>query len=66
MTTAPEPDPNAWALSPREVGAILSVHPDTVKLWTEKGLIPCFRLPTGARRYRRADVDAILEMGRQS
>ena len=67
MTNPPRTDdPNAWTMSPAQVADILGIHRDTVRLWTDKGMIPCWRTPTGHRRYRRADVDALIELGRMS
>ncbi len=40
---------------------ILYVHCNTLRRWTEKGLITAYRIgPRGDRRYRREDVDALL------
>ncbi|HUV52040.1 MAG TPA: helix-turn-helix domain-containing protein [Dehalococcoidia bacterium] len=40
---------------------ILYVHCNTLRRWTERGLITAYRIgPRGDRRYRREDVDALL------
>jgi excisionase family DNA binding protein len=40
---------------------VLYVHCNTLRRWTEKGLIKAYRVgPRGDRRYRREDVDALL------
>ncbi|MBM3156396.1 MAG: helix-turn-helix domain-containing protein [Chloroflexi bacterium] len=40
---------------------ILYVHCNTLRRWTERGLIRAYRVgPRGDRRYRREDVDALL------
>ncbi len=40
---------------------ILYIHCNTLRRWTEKGLIKAYRIgPRGDRRYRREDVDALL------
>ena len=44
-----------------EVAYFLRVHPNTVRHWTNKGLLPSFRLGTRRdRRFRREDVDEFL------
>ncbi len=44
-----------------EVAYFLRVHPNTVRHWTNKGLLPSFRLGTRRdRRFRREDVDNFL------
>ena len=45
-----------------EVADFLRVHPNTVRHWTNKGLLPSFRLGTRRdRRFRREDVDDFLK-----
>lgn len=44
-----------------EACRILYVHCNTLRRWTERGLITAYRIgPRGDRRYRREDVDALL------
>lgn len=44
-----------------EVAYFLRVHPNTVRHWTNKGLLPSFRLGTRRdRRFKREDVDNFL------
>lgn len=38
----------------------LQVSIDTMRRWGETGKIPMSKTPTGSRRFRRADVEAIL------
>ena len=38
----------------------LQVSIDTVRRWGEAGKIPMLRTPTGNRRFRRSDVEAVL------
>lgn len=40
--------------------AIAGVSRDTIKRWERDGRITSLRTPTGHRRYRRADVEALL------
>lgn len=54
-------DTNAYTLRPIDVARLLHVHRDTVKAWTDKGLLPCWRTPTKHRRYRLEDVEALRE-----
>lgn len=54
-------DPEAPDLLP--IGAVakaFNVTPSTVRLWELKGHITALRTPGGQRRFRRADVEALL------
>lgn len=46
-----------YDLSTTEAAAILGVHPDTLKLWAKRNLIPSWRTPGGHRRFNRADLE---------
>jgi diguanylate cyclase (GGDEF)-like protein/excisionase family DNA binding protein len=47
-----------------QAAAILGVHPNTVRAWTESGRLTAWRInPRGDRRYRRADVERLLAEG---
>ena len=48
-------------LSLTEAGALLGVHPTTLRRWTDAGEVPCFRTPGGHRRYRVVDLAAWME-----
>lgn len=37
----------------------LGVHENTVRRWEERGLLHAVRLPSGVRRFRPEDVEAI-------
>jgi excisionase family DNA binding protein len=39
---------------------LLGVHPDTLRRWADAGRLRVYRTPTGERRFRRADVKALL------
>jgi diguanylate cyclase (GGDEF)-like protein len=40
---------------------LLGVHANTVRAWTDQGLLSCLRINTrGDRRYRRQDIDRFL------
>jgi len=43
-------------LSLKGVAELLGVHPSTVRLWSNKGVLPTHRTSGGHRRYRRDDV----------
>ncbi len=42
------------------VAAILGVHPNTIRRWSDDGLIPCVRL--GPRQDRRFEPQRVMEM----
>lgn len=43
----------------REAAQSLGVHESTVRRYADRGLIHAARLPSGVRRLRRADVEAL-------
>ncbi len=43
----------------REAAESLGVHESTVRRYADRGLIGAARLPSGVRRLRRADVEAL-------
>jgi excisionase family DNA binding protein len=48
-------------LTVREVSQLLNVHSNTVRRWSEQGVIKVFRIgPRGDRRFRMEDVALIL------
>jgi excisionase family DNA binding protein len=47
-------------LTAPQVAPMLSVSPETVLAWAKSGRLPSITLPSGNRRFRRADIDAIL------
>jgi excisionase family DNA binding protein len=50
-------------LTPSQVAELFAVHPTTVKIWADKGLLVGFKTPGGHWRFRREDVDAALATG---
>ncbi|WP_425619438.1 helix-turn-helix domain-containing protein [Anatilimnocola sp. NA78] len=40
----------------REVVALTNCHPNTIRRATESGVLPCFKLPSGARRFSNRQV----------
>ena len=52
---------------PREVAALLRVKPYTVTRWAAAGKLTCDVMPSGHRRYLKADIMAVLnETGKGS
>ncbi len=45
---------------PAETRRALRVSATTLTRWARQGVIPFIALPSGHRRYRRADITAIL------
>lgn len=43
-------------LSLSEAAKILGVHPGTIRLWSDKGILPTHKTQGGHRRYRRAEI----------
>lgn len=46
-------------MAPVEVAAVFQVEPRTVWRWEREGKLECVRLPSGLRRYFRAQVEAL-------
>jgi excisionase family DNA binding protein len=52
---------NQKIMTTSEVAYYFRVHPNTIRQWTNRGLIPSFRLGTRRdRRFKREDVDEFL------
>ncbi len=48
-------------LTTGEVAHLFEVHPNTVRRWSDKGIIKADRIgPRGDRRFRRDDVAALF------
>ncbi len=43
-------------LSLHDAAEILGVHPSTVRIWSDKGLLPVYRTNGGHRRYKRSEI----------
>lgn len=41
--------------------ALIGISADTLRRWEKAGRITSFRTPTGHRRFRRTDVEALLQ-----
>lgn len=55
MTVTPEP-----LLTPAEVAKLFRVDPKTVTRWAASGRLTSIRTPGGHRRFREAEVRALL------
>jgi len=45
-----------------DVAQCLGVHPNTVRTWSEKGILKSYRIgPRRDRRFRREDIDDFLK-----
>ncbi|TMB57097.1 MAG: GAF domain-containing protein, partial [Chloroflexi bacterium] len=54
-------------VSVAQAAALLGVHPNTIRSWTEAGRLPAFRINArGDRRFRRGDVEKLLAEGAHS
>jgi excisionase family DNA binding protein len=55
-------EPNKSVLTPREVAWLLSVHVNTVRRWSNCGILKVCRIgPRGDRRFKSEDVISFLE-----
>jgi excisionase family DNA binding protein len=50
-------------LTPSEVACMFAVHPMTVTRWAKAGKLAAVWTPGGHRRYREAEVRALLAPG---
>jgi excisionase family DNA binding protein len=50
-------------LAVQEVADLLNVHPNTVRQWSDQGLIKSYRIgPRGDRRFRQEDISDFLHL----
>lgn len=49
----------AQLMQVRQAARALGVHENTVRRWEERGLLRAVRLPSGVRRFRAEDVEAM-------
>ena len=48
-------------LTLREVARLLNIHSNTVRRWSDRGIIRAYRIgPRGDRRFRREDIADFL------
>lgn len=51
-------------LTTSDVAQLLGLHSNTVRRWSEQGLLKSYRVgPRGDRRFRREEIDALLQEG---
>jgi len=50
-----------YTLTSADVAALLKVADETVRRWAEQGKLPHVTLPSGHRRFRRADITPFME-----
>lgn len=48
--------PHEEWLSLKDAAELLGVHPSTVRIWADKGLLPVYRTKGGHRRFKRGEV----------
>ena len=56
------PEPATRLLTISQAAAVLGVHPNTLRAWVDKGLVPATRLPSGYRRFSQEQI-AEIERG---
>lgn len=59
------PFDNDSLLTPAEVAALFKVDPKTVTRWAKAGKLTSIRTLGGHRRYKEAEVKALLKQGDQ-
>jgi excisionase family DNA binding protein len=57
--------PKSEYLAVGEAAALVGVSVDTLRRWERAGQIKAVRTPTGQRRFKRSDVEALLREGEQ-
>src|SRR3972149_1709780 len=53
-------------LSLSDAAKVLGVHPSTVRLWSDKGVLPTHKTQGGHRRYKRSEISLWAETSRKS
>jgi excisionase family DNA binding protein len=53
-------------LSLSDAAKMLGVHPSTVRLWSDKGILPTHKTLGGHRRYKRSEISLWAETSRRS
>jgi excisionase family DNA binding protein len=55
-----------WRLSTSEAARRIGVSADTIRKYADTGILPVLITPSGQRRFRPEDVDALLSDRRQA
>ena len=53
-------------LSLSDAAKVLGVHPSTVRLWSDKGVLPTHKTQGGHRRYKRGEISLWAESNQKS
>ena len=53
-------------LSLSDAAEVLGVHPSTVRLWSDKGVLPVHKTQGGHRRYKRSEISLWAESSQNS
>jgi hypothetical protein len=61
QSAKPTLDPSTDLLSPKEGGALLGMHPISLRRYRHQGILDAYRLPGGRIRYSRVALLALLE-----
>jgi len=57
---------NEVLLTTSKVAGMLGVHSNTVRRWTNEGLLPVYRIgPRRDRRVKKSDIDKFLQEHKQ-
>lgn len=48
-------------LTLKEASELLKVHPNTLRAWDKKGILPAIRISERVRRYRREDINKLMK-----
>lgn len=49
-----------YDLTTTDVARLLKLTAETIRAYADKGHLPCLTLPSGHRRFRRADVEQFM------
>ena len=52
-------------LTPKEVSRLLKIHPTTPYKWIKRNALPFFRVGEKSLRFRKSDIEAFIEKGRE-
>lgn len=59
---APNNDEMSELITLNEACKLLKVHPNTLRAWDNKGILPAIRIgERGIRKYRKADIRKLIQ-----